>query len=153
MCALVYVCVLWPNSRGWLLLWGTARFLSSGKVTKRVTGRVTLVNISTSHPPHLLRLRSPCASVVPGGHAILGHLEKKGEWDTSLLYRLRGPLRCPSSCTPSREEFSQPGIRSAREDMEGSSHCGSVVMNPTSIHEDAGSVPGLTRWVGDQALS
>uniref|UniRef100_A0A8D1N3K3 KRAB domain-containing protein n=1 Tax=Sus scrofa TaxID=9823 RepID=A0A8D1N3K3_PIG len=25
------------------------------------------------------------------------------------------------------------------------SHCGSVVMNPTSIHEDSGSISGLTR--------
>ena len=28
-----------------------------------------------------------------------------------------------------------------------SSHCGSVVMNPTSIHDEADSIPGLGQWV------
>ena len=34
----------------------------------------------------------------------------------------------------------------------GSSHCGSVVMNLTSIYEDVGSILGPTQWVEDPAL-
>ena len=32
------------------------------------------------------------------------------------------------------------------------SHCGSVVMNPTSIHEDVGSTSGLAQWIRDLVL-
>ena len=34
----------------------------------------------------------------------------------------------------------------------GISYHGSVVMNPTNIHKDVGSIPGLAQWVKDLAL-
>ena len=34
-----------------------------------------------------------------------------------------------------------------KQKQTGNSHCGSVVKNLTSIHEDAGVIPGLSQWV------
>ena len=33
-----------------------------------------------------------------------------------------------------------------------SSRCGSAVTNPTSVHDDAGLIPGLAQWVEDLVL-
>ena len=39
-----------------------------------------------------------------------------------------------------------------RNGFHTSSYGGAVVTNPTSIHEKAGSIPGLAQWVKDLAL-
>ena len=44
----------------------------------------------------------------------------------------------------------KPSSKSTRRKV--SSRCGSVVMNPTGIHEDSGWIPGLAQWVGDLGL-
>lgn len=45
--------------------------------------------------------------------------------------------------------FSQSSVN--EEPLE-SFRCGSSEMNPTSIHDDMGSVPGLAHWIKDPVL-
>ena len=55
--------------------------------------------------------------------------------------------------TLKRQKKKFNNIFNSKYPKHGSSHCGSVVTSPTSIHEDAGSIPGLTQWFKDLALS
>ena len=43
-------------------------------------------------------------------------------------------------------------IGSTQKSTSVSSWHGTVEMNPTSIHEDDGSIPGLDQWLRDPAL-
>ena len=45
-----------------------------------------------------------------------------------------------------------PVLKTTLKSKYRSSHHGSAEMNLTHIHEDAGSIPGLTQWVKDLVL-
>ena len=40
----------------------------------------------------------------------------------------------------------------SKDTYSGSSPCGTMETNLTTIHEDAGSIPGLPQWVSDLVL-
>ena len=45
-----------------------------------------------------------------------------------------------------------PQVQPKKKKKLGHSHCGSMIISPTSIHEDVGSILGLAQWVKDLAL-
>ena len=60
--------------------------------------------------------------------------------------------------TPKKDQFSKvetgfsSGFYGCKNKSLGSSHCGSVVTNLPSVHEDVGSIPGSAQWVRDPSL-
>ena len=44
------------------------------------------------------------------------------------------------------------GLKSMLNNISGSSFVAQQVTNPTSIHDDAGLIPGLAQWVKDSTL-
>ena len=71
---------------------------------------------------------------------------------TSLLLFSCVLVTVKSKKTHLSNEKTAGDIEQYRLVMVWSSHCGSGVKNPTSIHEDVGSSPGLAQWVKDPAL-
>ena len=55
----------------------------------------------------------------------------------------------PGSGQKQKEEFLYKFLSKPHS---GRSHCGSAVMNPTRIHEDTGSIPGLAQRFKDLVL-
>ena len=49
--------------------------------------------------------------------------------------------------------YQQETLFTSKDAQTRSAHCCAAEMNPTSIHEDACSIPGLSQWVKDRALS
>ena len=67
----------------------------------------------------------------------------------AVAQALHAPRGSEPYHTQNRVPPSPPRRSLIKELSLGSSHHGAAETNLTSIHEDAGSIPGLTQWVKD----
>ena len=51
-----------------------------------------------------------------------------------------------------KKEVERGRLFNCKPGVPGSSHGGAVITNPTAMHEDVGSTPGLAPWVKDLGL-
>ena len=72
--------------------------------------------------------------------------------DRVLLWLWHRPEAAAAIQPHPRELPYATNVALKKKKKKGSSYCGSVVMNPTGIHEAVGSIPGLAQWVRDLAL-
>ena len=66
------------------------------------------------------------------------------------LSSIKGPVSGKADVEPG--QFMAYNLNCMQQCMARNSFCGSVVTNPTSIHEDVGLMPGLAQWVKDLVL-
>ena len=79
-----------------------------------------------------------------------------GPYNPTSIHQPSGQVVHESTCQHMTElSLHTPAFQNILGGMEagfkrsgaGSSCCGTVETNPTSIHEDVGSIPGLVPWV------
>ena len=91
-------------------------------------------------------------NVVYTNNEILFNLKKEENSDRSYIIDKESVMLHEVSKPLKSEYYNSIYIKTSEIQKKSSSHHGSAVTNPNSIHEDVGSIPGLTHWVKDPAL-